>query len=64
MMHEKIVTSQSKGHLAKEQRLKDREARVAVKKGGGRMAMHSEHHTEEAEKAEVASYRLNKRTKF
>lgn len=56
---EKIVTSQSKGHLAKEQRLKDTEARVAVKKGGGR-----QHPPAEAEQAEVASYRLNKRSKF
>lgn len=61
---EKIVTSQSKQRLSKEQQLKDREAREAVRKGGGHQAMHAQHHTEDAEQAEVASYKLNRRSKF
>ena len=61
---EKVGGTQSKAHWAKEQRLKDREARVAVKKGGGHQAMHAEHHKEEAEAAELVSYKLNKRSKF
>ena len=63
-LREKIGGTQSKGHWAKEQALKDREAREALKKGGGHMATHSEHHTDEAEQAEVASFKLNKRQKF
>ena len=58
---EKVGGTQSKAHWAKEQRLKDREAQVAVKKGGGHQAMHAEHHTEEAEAAELASYKLNRK---
>ena len=58
---EKVGGTQSKAHWAKEQALKDREARVTMKKGGGHPAMHAEHHTDEAEKAEVASFKLNRK---
>ena len=63
-LREKVGKTQSKGHWAKEQALKDREAREALKKGGGHMAIHSERRTDEAEQAEVASFKLNKRRKF
>ena len=39
----------------------DAEAQADLRKGGGPMAMHSKHHTQEAEKAEVASYKLNRK---
>ena len=61
---EKVGGTQSKPHWAKEQALKSHEGLMAVKRGGGPMATHSKHHTQEAEKAEVASYKLNRRKKF
>ena len=48
----------------KTQSERDAEAKEGLRKGGGPMAKHSKHHTREAEKAEMASYRLNKRSKF
>ena len=39
----------------------DGQAKAALKKGGGPMAKHAKHHTAEAEKAELASYKLNRK---
>lgn len=56
---EKIGDTQSKGHWAREQRLKDQEGAEALRKSGGNQAARSKRVRAETEQAEEESYRLH-----
>ena len=43
---------------------RDKQAKGNLRKGGGPMAKQAKSHAKEAEKAELASYKLNKKSKF